>query len=94
MVHPRLENEPRGARQDRHVARAIPAAARRLSQSDRRDNWRCRDSDRPPFIRRQMASFLQHAEPDELATEWERLQKLPAKQLFEELADAQTQRVL
>ena len=37
--------------------------------------------------------FLNY-EPEELATEWERLQKLPAEQLFEELADAQTQRVL
>jgi ATP-dependent exoDNAse (exonuclease V) beta subunit len=35
--------------------------------------------------------FLKY-EPDELATEWERLQKLPATQLLAELADAQTQR--
>ena len=31
--------------------------------------------------------FLKY-EPDELATEWERLQKLPATQLLAELADA------
>jgi ATP-dependent exoDNAse (exonuclease V) beta subunit len=33
-------------------------------------------------------------EPGELTAEWERLQKLPAAQLFEELADVQTQPVL
>lgn len=37
--------------------------------------------------------FLRY-EPGELASEWERLQTLPAKQLLAELADAQTQRVL
>jgi len=37
--------------------------------------------------------FLRY-EPDELATEWERLQKLPAMQLLAELDDAEKQRVL
>jgi hypothetical protein len=37
--------------------------------------------------------FLKY-EPGELATEWERLQKLPATQLFEELDDARKLRDL